>query len=337
MFREWCINGKLNYTNRFTLLCNIFRHPYNPLKSLTHMFSGSPSGSVTLTRSTILILSGWSNTQFSYWARRSEGISVLRDHDERLQAVAVALERRLKQGGVLQDVPDDDSLNSLTYGHVATSSPNVTGKGLDIIIEEVKKRTGLSPFLRGKHSSLDQFGSTISDKDTGPGPPSGAPSAPVYMPTFQAMEYSHSPPVSTEPLRRPKKKRRTSATESISSHASSSAAHPELMASSGQSLGYVMEPRIKSDVANVSTDVTSSISLSASYPLPRSLGASGMDDSIAAYQLPLQSSMMDDAMENTNREYFPVSDSRSDLDEPRHKRPFSYSDLSMETRERLSV
>jgi hypothetical protein len=62
-----------------------------------------------------------------------------------------------------------------------------------------------------------------------------------------------------------------------------------------------------------------------------------MDDSIAAYQLPLQSSMMDDAMENTNREYFPVSDSRSDLDEPRHKRPFSYSDLSMETRERLSV
>lgn len=247
---------------------------------------------------------------------------MLRDHDERLHAVAVALEKRLKQGGVLQDVPDDDTLSFLTYGHVAESSPNVTGKGLDIIIEEVKKRTGLSPFLRGKHSSLDPFGFTISDKDTGPGPPSGPPSAPVYMPTFQAMEYSHSPPVSTEPPRRPKKKRRTSATESISSHASSSAAHAELVANSGQSLGYPMEPRIKSDVANtMSTDVTSSTSLSASYPLPRSV----MDNSIAAYQLPLQSTMMDGAVENTNREYFPVSDSRSDHDEPRHKRPFSYS------------
>lgn len=317
------------------MLCTLVRHPYNPLKSLTHAFPGSPSGSVTLTRSTILFLSGWSNTQFSYWARRSEGISVLRDHDERLQAVAVALDRRLKQGGVLQDVHDDDALSCLTYGHAAESSPNVTGKGLDIIIEEVKKRTSLSPFLRGKHSSLDPFGSTISDKDTGPGPPSGPPSAPVYMPTFQAMEYSHSPPVSTEPLRRPKKKRRTSATESISSHASSGAPHSELVANSGQYLGYAAEPRTKSDVANtISTDMTSS----ASYPLPRSLSASVMDDSIAVYQLPLQSSIMDDpAVENTNREYFPVSDSRSDLDEPRHKRPFSYSDLSMEMRERLSV
>ncbi|OJA14845.1 hypothetical protein AZE42_00769 [Rhizopogon vesiculosus] len=306
-------------------------HPYNPLKSLTHVYPGSPSGSVTLTRSTILVLSGWSNTQFSYWARRSEGISVLRDHDERLQAVAVALENRLRQGGVLQDIPDDiDALNSLTYGHVAESSPNVTGKGLDIIIEDVKKRTGLSPFLRGKHSSLDPFGSTISDKDTGPGPPSGPPSAPIYMPTFQAMEYSHSPPVSAEPSRRPKKKRRTSATESISSHVSSGAAHAELVANSGQSLGYAVEPRIKSDV----NDVTSSALLSASYPLPRSLGGSVMDDSIATYQLPLQ---MDGAVENTNREYFPVSDSRSDLDEPRHKRPFSYPDLSMETQGRLSI
>ncbi|KAG2756041.1 hypothetical protein P692DRAFT_20814846 [Suillus brevipes Sb2] len=308
-------------------------HPYNPLKSLTHVFPGSPSGSVTLTRSTILVLSGWSNTQFSYWARRSEGISVLRDHDERLQSVAVALEKRLRQGGVLQDLPNDDALSSLTYGHVAESSPNVTGKGLDIIIEEVKKRTGLSPFLRGKHSSLDPFGSTNSDKDTGPGPPSGPPSGPVYMPTFQAMEYSHSPPVSTEPPRRPKKKRRTSATESISSHAGSTVTHAELVASSGQ-LGYAMESGIKSDVANtMSPDVASPASLSVSRPLPRSLGV--IDDPIGAYQL--QNNMMDDAVESTNREYFPVSDSRSDFDELRHKRPFSYSDLSMETRQRLSV
>ncbi|KAG1756577.1 uncharacterized protein EDB91DRAFT_1093430 [Suillus paluster] len=312
-------------------------HPYNPLKSLTHPFQGSPSGSVTLTRSTILALSGWSNTQFSYWARRSEGISVLRDHDERLHAVAVALEKRLRQGGVLQDLPEDDTLSSLTYGHVAESSPNVTGKGLDIIVEDVKKRTGLSPFLRGKHSSLDPFGSTNGDKDTGPGPPSGPPSGPVYMPTFQAMEYSHSPPVSTEPPRRPKKKRRTSAAESISSHAGSSVAHTELVAGPGQ-LGYAMESDIKSDIVHaMSPDAASPASLSASRPLPRSLGTSVMDDAIGAYQLPLQSSMMDDVVENANREYFPVSDSRSDLDGLRHKRPFLYSDLSMETRQRLSV
>lgn len=307
-------------------------HPYNPLKSLAHAFHGSPSGSVTLTRSTILVLSGWSNTQFSYWARRSEGISVLRDHDERLQTVAIALEKRLKQGGVLQDLPEDDTLSSLTYGHVAESSPNVTGKGLDIIIEEVKKRTGLSPFLRGKHSSLDPFGSTNGDKDTGPGPPSGPPSGPVYMPTFQAMEYSHSPPVSTEPPRRPKKKRRTSATESISSHAGSSVAHTE--PGSGQ-LGYAMEPHIKSDANAMSPDAASPASLSASRLLPRSIGTSVMDDAI--YQLPLQNNMMDDVVENTNREYFPVSDSRSDLDGLRHKRPFSFSDLPVETRQRLSV
>jgi hypothetical protein len=33
----------------------------------------------------------------------------------------------------------------------------VTGKGLDGIVEEVKKRTGASQFIRGKHSSLDPF------------------------------------------------------------------------------------------------------------------------------------------------------------------------------------
>jgi hypothetical protein len=329
-----CFIGELIKIKPLVLLCSAIRHPYNPLKSLTHVFSGSPSGSVTLTRSTILVLSGWSNTQFSYWARRSEGISVLRDHDERLQSVAIALEKRLRQGGVLQDLPDDDALSSLTYGHVAESSPNVTGKGLDIIIEEVKKRTGLSPFLRGKHSSLDPFGSTNSDKDTGPGPPSGPPSGPVYMPTFQAMEYSHSPPVSTEPPRRPKKKRRTSATESISSHAGSSVTHAELVASSGQ-LGYTMESGVKSDVANMMSPdaVASPASLSVSRPLPRSLSI--MNDPIGAYQL--QSNVMDDAVESTNREYFPVSDSRSDFDDLRHKRPFSYSDLPMETRQRLSV
>jgi len=95
-----------------------------------------------------------------------------------------------------------------------------------------------------------------------------------------------------------------------------------------------MESGVKSDMANaMSPDVASPASLSVSRPLPRSLGV--IDDAIGAYQL--QTNMMDDPVETTDREYFPVSDSRSDFDELRHKRPFSYSDLSMETRQRLSV
>ncbi|KIO13616.1 hypothetical protein M404DRAFT_587495 [Pisolithus tinctorius Marx 270] len=97
-------------------------HPYNPLKSLSHPFPASPSGVVTLTRSTILVLSGWSNTQFSYWARRSEGISVLAAHDDRLHAVAVALDKRLKEGGVLIDTVEDGE----TYGKYSDGGPNVT-------------------------------------------------------------------------------------------------------------------------------------------------------------------------------------------------------------------
>ncbi|KAJ1310294.1 hypothetical protein OPQ81_007034 [Rhizoctonia solani] len=121
-------------------------HPYNPIKSLSHPYSEAPSGSVTLTRNTVLALSGWSNTQFSYWARRAEAVSVLASHDDRLRAVANALERRL-------------------HPHKYPGSPieeeHVTGKGLDAIVDDVKKRTGASQFLRGKHSSLDPF-STVS-------------------------------------------------------------------------------------------------------------------------------------------------------------------------------
>jgi hypothetical protein len=37
------------------------------------------------------------------------------------------------------------------------ATDGVTGKGLDLIIDEVKERTGASPFIHGKHSSLDPF------------------------------------------------------------------------------------------------------------------------------------------------------------------------------------
>ncbi|KAL5636027.1 hypothetical protein ACGC1H_004739 [Rhizoctonia solani] len=122
-------------------------HPYNPIKSLSHPYSDAPSGSVTLTRNTVLALSGWSNTQFSYWARRAEAVSVLASHDDRLRAVANALERRLHPNTKFLDSPIEEE--------------HVTGKGLDAIVDDVKKRTGASQFLRGKHSSLDPF-STVS-------------------------------------------------------------------------------------------------------------------------------------------------------------------------------
>ena len=150
-------------------------HPYNPLKSLTHPYPRAPSGQVTLTRSTVLLLSGWSNTQFSYWARRAEAVSVLADHDSRLHAVGAALERRLRNPHSFTSEDDNDE------------GTLVTGKGLDAIVDEVKKRTGKSQFLRGKHSSLDPYGTAVADLELEhiPPPPQFA------MPTFQAERYDH--------------------------------------------------------------------------------------------------------------------------------------------------
>jgi hypothetical protein len=90
----------------------------------------------------VLALSGWSNTQFSYWARRSEAIGVLAYHDRKLKMVADALKNRLNGTKIQDEIAATDG---------------VTGKGLDLIIDEVKERTGASPFIHGKHSSLDPF------------------------------------------------------------------------------------------------------------------------------------------------------------------------------------
>ncbi|KAI0341579.1 hypothetical protein BDW22DRAFT_1429712 [Trametopsis cervina] len=193
-------------------------HPYNPLKTLSHSYTPAPSGQVTLSRSTVLALSGWSNTQFSYWARRAEAISVLASHDERLRTAATALERRLRNTGLVaystadNDVHHHSSSASSSTSHSATSRPPssdpaspdfdpeewvrlyITGKGLDVIIDDVKKRTGVSPFLRGKHSSLDPFGTATAAEGGGPGS-----RVAVYMPTFQAEKYVHEiiPPESS--------------------------------------------------------------------------------------------------------------------------------------------
>lgn len=257
------------------------------------------------------MLSGWSNTQFSYWARRAEGISVLAAHDERLHAVAVALQKRINAGGVLLDDADGAEIYS-TEG-----CPSVTGKGLDIIIEEVKKRTGFSPFLRGKHSSLDPFGSTNSDKDAGPGPPFGAPAAPIYMPTFQAMEYSHAPAIAAAESptgRRPKKKRRISFADSVSSYASSSAlkVDPSDEQTSHFSLLLADNPRLTPDQESVSSSDMQPISPPLSITLPQLLDTPRVDENgLSPYEL---SSHEVHTTDDGRPEYFPVSNSRSDLD-----------------------
>ena len=146
----------------------------------------------------MLALSGWSNTQFSYWARRAEAICVLAPHDKTLYQVAVALDRRLRplvaapryDGSPDSAYPSPtSSLSSLSASPSSASpppsfqdppEPNVTGKGLDALIDAVKRRTGASPFLRGKHASLDPFGAPGGDRGVAPA------AAPVYHPTFQA-------------------------------------------------------------------------------------------------------------------------------------------------------
>jgi len=258
------------------------------------------------------VLSGWSNTQFSYWARRAEGISVLAAHDERLHAVAVALQRRINAGGVLLDGTDETEIYS-TEG-----CPNVTGKGLDIIIEDVKKRTGLSPFLRGKHSSLDPFGSANSDRDAGPGPPTGVPAAPIYMPTFQAMEYSHSPAITASAESptgcRPKKRRRISVADSVSSYASSGAlkVDPSDEPTSHFSLLLADNPRLTPDQESVSSSDMQPISPPPMITLPQLLDTPHVDENgLSPYEL---SSHGMHGTDDGRPEYFPVSNSRSDLD-----------------------
>ena len=188
----------MTYLIPLLIFCPTCSHPYNPFKSLTHPYPDCPAGHVTLTRAAVLALSGWSNTQFSYWARRAEAICVLAPHDKTLYQVAVALDRRLRPlvaGPRYDGSPDSaypspaSSLSSLTRSPTSASpppsfqdppEPNVTGKGLDALIDAVKRRTGASPFLRGKHASLDPFGAPGGDRGVAPA------AAPVYHPTFQA-------------------------------------------------------------------------------------------------------------------------------------------------------
>lgn len=135
---------------------------------------------------------------------------MLAPHDSRLRTVATALERRLQAAGLTEADAHPPSPSPSSSSHTAPlpdaaeaqdMEPEdwvrmyVTGKGLDVIIDDVKKRTGVSPFLRGKHSSLDPFGAAGGEDGHGGGSSgASAKKAVVYMPTFQAEQYIHERP-----------------------------------------------------------------------------------------------------------------------------------------------
>ncbi|KAG8850279.1 hypothetical protein FRB91_009170 [Serendipita sp. 411] len=63
---------------------------------------------------------------------------------------------------------------------------NFTGKGLDGLIAEIKRRSGASQFLRGRQSSLDPFGAHLES-----GSASYDPNWPIVMPSFHG-KHTHS-------------------------------------------------------------------------------------------------------------------------------------------------
>ncbi|KAG8801676.1 hypothetical protein FRC17_006586, partial [Serendipita sp. 399] len=77
------------------VLRNYVPNPYNPLKAESHPYALAPSGVVHVTRASVLALCQWSNTQFAYWSRRSEAVSVLAAHDAGLRDLFFVLYRRL--------------------------------------------------------------------------------------------------------------------------------------------------------------------------------------------------------------------------------------------------
>lgn len=269
-------------------------HPYNPLKSLTHPYPRAPSGQVTLTRSTVLLLSGWSNTQFSYWARRAEAVSVLAEHDPRLRAVGAALERRLRDPHSAEYESDERD-----------EGASVTGKGLDAIVDEVKKRTGKSQFLRGKHSSLDPYGTAAADLE-----PEHVPAPAQYaMPTFQAERYDHGtmrildmelppslgprPPPVSPPA--PPKRRLVPSSPSQAPHDTSSSG-----ATSADNQPGSHSPSVSSD-SNISPQADTSVATQ-----PRATRTSTRKANVAP---------------DSNAHHFPVSDSRSEVEAGGKRKP----------------
>lgn len=209
------------------VLRNYVPNPYHPLKAESHLFPAAPGGVVHVTRASVLALCQWSNTQFAYWSRRSEAVSVLATHDAGLRDLFHVLYQRLYQ----RDPPSTafvtsspstsaswssaaSSSGSPPPPHLVASGPHdkpafrvidpketerrlrvarsFTGKGLDGVITQVKRRTGASQFLRGRQSSLDPFGAYLES-----GIAAYDPNWPVVMPSVHGKQ-THSRTSSSE-------------------------------------------------------------------------------------------------------------------------------------------
>lgn len=203
------------------MLRNYVPNPYHPLKAESHRYPPAPDGVVHVTRASVLSLCQWSNTQFAYWSRRSEAVSVLACHDAGLRDLFYVLYQRLYQ----RDPPShafsmSSPSTSASWSSAASSagSPppihstyaqtaqckshhevdaaeierrlrvarSFTGKGLDGLIAEIKKRSGASQFLRGRQSSLDPFGAHLEHDGS-----SYDPNWPVVMPSVHGKQ-THS-------------------------------------------------------------------------------------------------------------------------------------------------
>jgi hypothetical protein len=199
-------------------------NPYHPLKAESHRYPPAPDGVVHVTRASVLSLCQWSNTQFAYWSRRSEAVSVLAPHDSGLRDLFCVLYQRLYQRDPpshafsMSSPPTSASWSSAASSagspppiHSAYSQStqckskqqrqqldaaeterrlrvarSFTGKGLDGLIAEIKKRTGASQFLRGRQSSLDPFGAHFEHDGS-----SYDPNWPVVMPSVHGKQ-THS-------------------------------------------------------------------------------------------------------------------------------------------------
>lgn len=166
------------------------------------------------------------------------------------------------------------------------------------------------------------------------------------MPTFQAMEYSHAPTITASaesPIgRRPKKKRRISVADSVSSYGSSIALKVDLSDEpiSHNSLLLGDNPRLTPDQESVSSSDMQPISPPPTMTLPQLLDSPGVDENgLSPYEL---SSHGMHSADDGRPEYFPVSNSRSDLDNsdsenfPR-KRYCGLTERSIEKRLKLSA
>jgi hypothetical protein len=167
-------------------------HPYNPEKTADHPFARCAKGYVRLTRETVLALAGWSNTQFSYWMRRVEAVAVFAPHDTTLRAMKAVLLRML--------YPEPVSTAPGTPPPSPLDTPSITGKGLDALIDDIKRRTGASQFLRGKHASLDAFCAA----EHAPAAAASVSASPTF-PTFHAQMYSHEQRVADQQRRKRKR------------------------------------------------------------------------------------------------------------------------------------